>query len=109
MLESVDGRVHLQQIRALARYGKPVLIDKPFTVSAADAAEIIRLAEQFRVPIMSSSALRYAEDLTEKMADTGKGAIVDADTYGPMEIIPQHPGYFWYGIHAVEMLLAIST
>ena len=29
LLESVDGREHLEQFRALAEFGKPVFIDKP--------------------------------------------------------------------------------
>src|SRR5690606_36696536 len=31
LLESVDGRMHLEEFRKLAPYGKPVFIDKPLT------------------------------------------------------------------------------
>src|SRR4051812_28266052 len=50
---SVDGRVHLEQFRRVARFGKPVYIDKPFTTSLAEAEEIIRLAREAGVPVMS--------------------------------------------------------
>ncbi|MBE0696628.1 MAG: right-handed parallel beta-helix repeat-containing protein, partial [Anaerolineaceae bacterium] len=42
-LTSVDGRQHLEQFKQMA-LGKPVFIDKPFAVSTADAAAIIKLA-----------------------------------------------------------------
>ncbi|WNQ11893.1 Gfo/Idh/MocA family oxidoreductase [Paenibacillus aurantius] len=104
MLESVDGRVHLEQFRAIAPFGKPVFIDKPFTVSTEDAREILRLAEEHNVPLMSCSSLRYSEGLSHALADAEKGAVIGADCYGPMAIQPTQPGLFWYGIHTVEML-----
>ncbi|MBA4494687.1 Gfo/Idh/MocA family protein [Paenactinomyces guangxiensis] len=107
LLESVDGRVHLQQFRSVAPFGKPVFIDKPFTVNYEEAKAIIELAGQYEIPLMSCSALRYAEGLTSVLKQTEKGAIIGADCYGPMAIEPTQPGLFWYGIHTAEMLFAI--
>lgn len=107
LLESVDGRVHLEQFAKIAPYGKPVFIDKPLTVSSADAREIAALAAKHNVPILSSSALRYAEGLTEVLANTEKGEIIGVDAYGPMAIQPTQPGFFWYGIHTVEIVFAV--
>lgn len=104
LLESVDGRVHLEQFRRIVRYRKPVFIDKPFTVNAGEALEIIRLAEANGVPVMSSSALRFAEGVKQAAADDEAGPIIGTDCYGPMELQPTQPGLFWYGIHSVEML-----
>lgn len=104
LLESVDGRVHLEQFAKIAPYGKPVFIDKPLAVSTADALEIVRLSEQHHAPVMSSSALRYAEPLVEAIVE--KENIIGADTFGPINFVSTQPGYFWYGIHAVEMLFA---
>ena len=44
LLESVDGRQHLEQFRNLA-VGKPVYIDKPITVTTAETRELMRLAD----------------------------------------------------------------
>src|SRR4051812_17928494 len=46
LLESVDGRPHLEQVRPVFRARKPVFIDKPLAGSLADAIEIQRLAEE---------------------------------------------------------------
>ncbi|MBH8607520.1 Gfo/Idh/MocA family protein [Thermoactinomyces sp. CICC 10521] len=107
LLESVDGRVHLQQFKKIVPFGKPVFIDKPLALNSADARAMLELAAEHRVPLMSCSALRYAEALTTALADGGQEAVFGADCYGPMPLEPTQPGLFWYGIHPVEMLFAI--
>jgi predicted dehydrogenase len=107
LLESVDGRVHLEQFRKIAPFGKPVFVDKPFAVNGEAAKEIAALAKQYNIPMMSASALRYAEGLSEAIRQSEKGEIIGAETYGPMAIVPTQPGFFWYGIHSVEMLFTI--
>ena len=106
LLTSVDGRVHLEQFRKVASYGRPTFVDKPFAVTSADAEAMISLAGQYSVPIMSCSALRYAEGFTQILNETDKGDIRGVDCYGPMPMQPTQPGLFWYGIHTVEMLFA---
>lgn len=104
-IESVDGRVHLDQFRRTVRFRRPTFIDKPFAVSLADAREILRLAEDAGVPVMSSSSLRYAEQLQAELA-AGTADIVGCDAFGPMSEQPTQPGLFWYGIHTMEMIVA---
>ena len=58
-VESVDGRPHLAQARAVIEAGKPLFIDKPVAASLADVQEIFRLAAEHEVPCFSSSALRF--------------------------------------------------
>ncbi len=107
LLESADGRVHLEQFRRIAPFGRPVFIDKPLAVSAQDAREIFVIADEYGIPVMSCSSLRYAAGLLEKLDDAEKGAIVGMDVYGPMAMQPTQPGLFWYGIHSAEMLFAV--
>lgn len=107
MLESVDGRVHLEQFRKIAPFGKPTFVDKPFAVTTQDAQAIADLAREHSIPFMSCSSLRYAQALLEALEDNEKGAIFGADTYGPISIQPTQPGLFWYGIHTVDMLYAV--
>ncbi len=107
MIESVDGTTHLEQFRRVAPYGKPIFIDKPFTTSLEDAYEIFSLSERNKVPVMSSSSLRYAAALTNALQREEQGEIIGADVRGPMPFVQGQPGYFWYGVHTVEMLFAI--
>lgn len=108
LLESVDGRAHLELFRTIAPFGKPVFVDKPFATTLADAQSIVNLARQHHVPLMSSSSLRYAAGLTEVLdhAKEEDGAIIGVDCFGPTPIETVMPGLFTYGIHAVEMLYA---
>ncbi len=59
LLESVDGRPHLQQAMPVLKAGKPVFIDKPLGGSLADVLTIFDLAKQSKTPVFSSSSLRY--------------------------------------------------
>ncbi|NQU12340.1 Gfo/Idh/MocA family oxidoreductase [bacterium] len=104
LLESVDGRVHLEQFRRIAPAGQPVFVDKPFALTTADARGIVELARQHQVPLMSCSSLRYAETFTAALADSALGDLFGVDVFGPMSLEPTQPGLFWYGIHTVEML-----
>src|SRR5450759_1865683 len=62
-LESVDGRQHLEQFKILAKFGKPVFIDKPFACSFEDALAIAKIAGETNVPVMTASAIRYAKGI----------------------------------------------
>ncbi len=103
LLESVDGRQHLEQFRKLAPFGKPVFIDKPFATGADDARRILELSEKHGSPIFSCSAIRYASGVSELKP---AGGAIGCDTYGPVSILEDYPGYFWYGIHCADMLFS---
>jgi predicted dehydrogenase len=106
LLESVDGGTHLEQLRRLIVYKKPIFIDKPFSLSSAGADEMAELAKTYGTAIMSTSALRFSEGLSNVISQSDKGEIIGADCFGPMDF-QEGQGYFWYGIHAVEMLFTI--
>ncbi|MEZ6074260.1 MAG: Gfo/Idh/MocA family oxidoreductase [Pirellulaceae bacterium] len=49
LLESVDGRKHLEQVLPVFKSGKPVFIDKPLAGELSDALAIDLLAKNTRV------------------------------------------------------------
>lgn len=107
MILSIDGRAHLAQAKAVFPSGKRVYIDKPIAGSLADAMEIFRLAREHKVPVFSSSSLRYGPDTRAVLHDPKVGKILGCDAFSPCALEPHHPDFFWYGIHGVEPLFTI--
>jgi predicted dehydrogenase len=106
MIESVDGRTHLEQARKVFPFKKPVFIDKPVAGSLRDAIEIYQLARQHGVPVFSSSPLRYSPAVAQvRKAEIGKS--LGAFSYGPGTLEPHHPDLFFYMIHASEVLFTV--
>ena len=104
LIESVDGRVHLDQVKPVFAAKKRVFIDKPLAATYADAKEIARLGRQANVPWFSSSSLRYSSQVSELKGPP----ILGAYTWGPAPTEPHHQlELSWYGIHAVEGLYAL--
>ena len=107
LLESLDGRTHLNQAKAAFAAGKPVFIDKPLAASYQDAKEIARLASQAGVPWFSSSSLRYWEETQRLKNLQGVGRVLTYSVYSPSPTEPHHPDLMWYGIHGVEILFTL--
>jgi hypothetical protein len=107
LLESVDGRPHLEQARPVFRAGKPVFIDKPVAGSLVDAITIFELAKETKTPCFSSSSLRFGPGIDAIRQNTEVGDIIGCDIYGRCALEEHHPDLFWYGIHGVETLFTI--
>jgi predicted dehydrogenase len=106
LLESVDGRPHLEQARPVIKARKPLFIDKPVAGSLRDAVEIYKLAREAKVPVFTSSSYRYYESLVA-VQKTNVGDIRSVISWGPAHLEPHHPDLFWYGIHPTEALFTI--
>ena len=107
LIESVDGRPHLDQVIPVMKAGKKVFIDKPIAGSLADVLMIFQLAQQYKTPIFSSSSLRYATNIRAAKSDPKLGKVLGCISYSPCEIEPHHPDLFWYGVHGCETLYTI--
>ncbi|MBN2218532.1 MAG: Gfo/Idh/MocA family oxidoreductase [Pirellulales bacterium] len=107
LLESMDGRKHVEQVLPVFKSGKPVFIDKPLAGSLADVVRIVRLSKQYNTPWFSSSALRYAADVQKMRANPPGGKVLGCTAFSPCHLEPTHPDLFWYGIHGVEILYTI--
>ena len=106
LLESVDGRPHLEQATPVFEAGLPLFIDKPIAGSLRDAIAIFELAERTGVPCWSSSSLRFYPGVVD-VAEREKGELKGAISYGPAKLDPHHPDFFWYGIHPTEALFTV--
>jgi hypothetical protein len=106
LLESVDGRPHLEQARPVIKARKPMFIDKPVAGSLRDAIEIYRLAKEANIPVFSSSSYRFYDSMVE-LKKTDVGEVRSAISYGPCHLEPHHPDLYWYGVHPTEALFAV--
>lgn len=106
MLETNDGRIHLEQALEVFKSGKICYIDKPIGATLGQAIAIYEMAEKYNVPIFSSSALRYSPQ-NQKLRNGEYGPILGADCYSPHKVEPTHPDFGFYGIHGVETLYTL--
>lgn len=106
LLESNDGRVHLEQLQPVLKARKPVFIDKPIAGSLVDCIRILNAASSAGVPFFCSSSLRFGS-ATQSVAKGSIGRVTTAETFSPVNIEPTHPDLFWYGIHGCESLYTV--
>ena len=106
LLETNDGRPHLEQALPVFKADKPCFIDKPVAGSLADAIAIYAAAKQHNSPVFCSSSLRYSKAAQELRAGD-KGKITGCDTYSPCELEKTHPDLYWYGVHGCEALYTV--
>lgn len=103
MIETNDGRPHLEEAMPAFKAGKPVFIDKPVAENLAAVLRIYRIAQEMKIPVFTSSGLRYVDN----MPRIDRQKVVSADTYSPAALEKSHTDLFWYGIHAVEPLFTV--
>lgn len=108
LLLSVDGSTHVSQARPFLAREIPLFIDKPFTNSVAQARALVKLVRASSAPVMSCSALRWAEEVTATRSEFATiGEPIGGCFCGPGSHKPGIPGSFFYGIHAAEMMQAV--
>jgi len=105
LLENVDGRQHADRFEKLARFGKPVFVDKPFTCSVRDARRILARSQQQGAPVFSTSSIRYAAGISDLKVGEGQ-SVKGCEAFGPMGFLEDFPPYFWYGIHSADVLFS---
>ena len=107
LLETNDGRLHLQQIIPVLKAGKPVFVDKPVGASLPEVIAIYEAARHFDTPMFSSSALRFVEPAQQAREGKLVGKVTGCTTFSPAKLEPTHADLYWYGIHGVEQLFTV--
>lgn len=107
--ESVDGvavlapsnpEVHVTLVEMACRFKSPIYVDKTFALSINEVDEMFRLADQAGVPIFSSSALRFADELTPLREWNASGALRQMQVYAGGASVSE------YLIHPLETLIS---
>ncbi|MDR2775381.1 MAG: Gfo/Idh/MocA family oxidoreductase [Tannerella sp.] len=107
LLETNDGRLHLEQALPVFKAGKRVFIDKPVAASLTDAISIYRAAADMDVPVFSASSLRYMSNIDKILKEDAVGRVLGANSFSPCTLEATHPDMFWYGIHGIEALFTV--
>ncbi|MDD5598895.1 MAG: Gfo/Idh/MocA family oxidoreductase [Victivallaceae bacterium] len=97
---------HERLSRIILTSGKPVYIDKPMADSYGAAKRMFALADAYRTPVMSSSALRFGSHLQAQLNAFKNNPVDFASCRGNGKI----RGFINYGIHQIETLvMALGT
>jgi len=107
LLETNDGRLHLEQALPVLKAGKKLFIDKPVAASLTEVIAIFDASKKYNVPVFSSSSLRYTTGAQNIAQGKTLRKVLGADTYSPCKLESTHPDLFWYGIHGVELLFTV--
>jgi predicted dehydrogenase len=107
LIMSLDGRAHLEQVKAVLKAGKPVYIGRPLAASLADAVEMFRLAKEHNLPLCSWSQHRFSPGFIGMRNHEEVGDVLGCDVFGGCPREPHHPDLTWHAIHGVETLYAI--
>jgi Oxidoreductase family, NAD-binding Rossmann fold len=106
LLETNDGRRHLEQAIPVLKAGKRLFIDKPITASLSDAMILFEAAKFYNIPVFSSSSCRFIDDISQ-IKNGAIGKVIGAEAHSPATLEATHPDLFWYGIHGVEILYSV--
>jgi hypothetical protein len=99
ILAPSNPEVHEELAGYALKSGKPVYIDKPFAPDRAAALRMFELAAKYNTPLMSSSALRFSNELMEKAPALSAPLFVN--TCGGGGNFPE------YAIHQIEMIVSL--
>lgn len=106
LLESNDGRVHLEQLEPVLKAKKPVFVDKPIAASLVDAIRIVNAVGKAGVPMFCASSLRFSAS-TQAVRGGSIGKVLTAETFSPAHLEPTHADLYWYGVHGCESLFTV--
>lgn len=102
------GGLHLEHSQPFLEAGLPVLVDKPLATTLDEARAILALGHHHNAPVTSYSSLRWCRDVRELVAglpDIGRPVTVQSS--GLCDFASPYGGQFFYGIHEVEIALAL--
>lgn len=99
IMAPANPEVHLDLCRQVFPFSRPTYVDKPFAPDAATAGKIFALADEHKVAMQTSSALRYTA-VQKHVAKVGRENVRHMVTWGGGS------NYDEYVIHPVELLVS---
>lgn len=100
VLAPSDPEVHLELAQEALPLGKPTYIDKTFAPDLATAERIFALADEHGVPVITSSALRFADEVNAHVEKVGQENVLHMQAWGGGSSFGE------YAIHPLEMVIS---
>lgn len=102
MIEINDPSLHLEYFTKCAKLNKMIFLDKPLADNIENGLQIIKIAKENNINVISASSLRFDSNLVKACEEMPSPSQVHV--YGPLGIAPSGSSIVWYGVHAFEML-----
>lgn len=102
-----NGNEHMQYAVESLKKGKPVFVDKPFTVTLEDARTIIDTAEKTGTPLFGGSTLRHLHEICEIKRIIAESDISHVSIRYKADVSSPFGGYYFYGSHLTEICTAL--
>lgn len=102
LLVSSDARTRGEQFARVAPAGKPVYVDTRFAADAQEARRMLHLAADSGCLVLSGSPKRFTPEFLALPA-----GVESIELRGPLVVQPGHPGLAWYGVHLVDLAVAV--
>ncbi len=99
VLAPSNPEVHLELCRKVLPFGKPTYVDKTFAQDLSSARKIFALADKHRVPLQTTSALRYT-NVQDYVKEVGRSKVKHMVAWGGGRSFGE------YAIHPVELTIS---
>jgi hypothetical protein len=100
VLAPSNPEVHLEMAEKILPFGKITYIDKTFAPDIHSAKRIFDIADQFNAPVITTSALRYTDELMGVLKESGRDSIRQLQVWGGGRSFGE------YAIHPLEMVVS---
>lgn len=102
-----DGALHKEAVMPFLKAGMPVFVDKPLATTVSDVDAMLDVALRTGAGFSSFSTLRYELGMQAwcEQSREEEGAALTGISTGPGDLESEYSGIFFYGIHAVELML----
>lgn len=109
MITCRDGKYHAQYAKPFVMAGKPLFVDKPFTVSINEAEELVKLAKEHGALMVGGSSVKSVYDviMLENTVKTNPKDVRGGTLVAPVNMNNEYSGFFFYSSHLTEMCLRI--
>ena len=104
------GDNHYRYAKPYIASGIPMFIDKPITVTEADAREFLQELKENHVAISGGSSVKHADyiqELKALVASGEKGKVAGGFLRMPLDIHSEHGGFFFYAQHLLQSVCEI--